>query len=296
MRDFVVGLGANVGSAHAALVGAARGLAALADVELLRVSPHYATAPVGPPQPDYLNAAARVRSALPPTELLARLQELERRFGRVRHPDERWGPRTLDLDILHWDGPALALSGLVVPHPRLRERAFALAPLLAVAPELEGHFGPDLLAAGGTPPLAAPPTVEVFEGGLRVTARDDADAVAATCAALAHHMRRSVRWGGHDIAVRAIHGVGFVEALIEALEGGFRLAVAPVVLAEAAGYRGSLIGDYLVGDNVEPLAFAGLEITLESAVVTLRGLEPAKVVGAPRVEGPTERAPELSSH
>jgi 2-amino-4-hydroxy-6-hydroxymethyldihydropteridine diphosphokinase len=98
------------------------------------VSSLYDTVPVGgPPQPRYLNAAARLRTALSPRELLGALLGIERSEGRERR--ERWGPRPLDLDILWIAGLFVDEPGLTVPHPRLAERAFALLPLLEVAPD-----------------------------------------------------------------------------------------------------------------------------------------------------------------
>lgn len=120
-------------------------------------SPRFRTQPVGGPpgQPPYLNAVllARLAAAVPgvcwpePTRLLARLQQLEAAFGRERR--ERWGPRRLDLDLL-WCG-AVASSGpeLELPHPRLGERAFVLAPLAAIDPDLP------LPAAAAGPPVSA---------------------------------------------------------------------------------------------------------------------------------------------
>jgi 2-amino-4-hydroxy-6-hydroxymethyldihydropteridine diphosphokinase len=100
---------------------------------VVRRSALYETAPVGPPQPAFLNAAARVATDLAPHALLDALLSVERQQGRVR--GERWGPRLIDLDILWIAGVAVDSPGLVVPHPELRRRAFALRPLLDVAPE-----------------------------------------------------------------------------------------------------------------------------------------------------------------
>ena len=130
--DVVVGLGANLADPRRTLRAAVRELTTWGTP--VQVSGLYKTAPAGgPPQPDFLNAALRLRFAGEPRSLLVRLLELERAAGRVRV--ERWGPRTLDLDILWVSGLTLSDSDLVIPHPRLRERAFALRPLLDVAPE-----------------------------------------------------------------------------------------------------------------------------------------------------------------
>lgn len=127
----VVGLGANLGDRLATMRAALEALARVATVE--KVSSVYATAPVGgPPQPDYLNAAVLVEVEARPRELLHSLLAIESSLGRVRH--ERNGPRAIDLDILWIEGVVVKSEELEVPHPRLKERAFALAPMLEVAP------------------------------------------------------------------------------------------------------------------------------------------------------------------
>lgn len=130
--DSVIGLGANVGEPRETLARALSELARLGELEA--ISHLYKTLPVGgPPQPDFLNAAARLRFRGSPSQLLRHLLAIE--VGAGRHRRERWGPRTLDLDILWIQGVQLSQPGLGVPHPRLRERAFALRPLVDVAPE-----------------------------------------------------------------------------------------------------------------------------------------------------------------
>lgn len=130
--DAVIGLGANLGERRATLEGAVRHLARLGEV--VAVSSLYQTEPVGgPQQPAYLNAALRLHCSGSPRGLLGALLEIERDAGRERR--ERWGPRILDLDILWVEGVVCSEPGLSVPHPRLRERAFALCPLLDVAPD-----------------------------------------------------------------------------------------------------------------------------------------------------------------
>jgi 2-amino-4-hydroxy-6-hydroxymethyldihydropteridine diphosphokinase len=127
----VVGFGSNLGDRLATLRAARRALEGLSHVEA--TSRVYATAPVGPPQPDYLNAAARIAYEGTPARLMEALLSIEAGLGRVRA--ERFGPRTLDLDLLWIDGVRVDTPQLVVPHPRLCERAFALAPMLEVAPD-----------------------------------------------------------------------------------------------------------------------------------------------------------------
>jgi 2-amino-4-hydroxy-6-hydroxymethyldihydropteridine diphosphokinase len=131
--DCVIGLGSNLGDRAETLRRAVAELGALGDV--LAVSALYESDPVGPPQPSYLNAAVRLRTQLDMPALLNGLLEIERRLGRKRR--ERWGARTLDLDILWASSGIFESETLAVPHPRLSERAFALLPLLDVAPEAE---------------------------------------------------------------------------------------------------------------------------------------------------------------
>lgn len=130
MLDAVIGLGSNVGDRRAMLVRAAEEFQAFG--RLLARSALYETEPIGPPQPRYLNAAVLLRTELGPEPLLDALLGIERDLGRVRR--ERWGPRSIDLDILWLGSLAHASPTLTVPHPSLRERPFALRPLLDVAP------------------------------------------------------------------------------------------------------------------------------------------------------------------
>ena len=102
------------------------------DIALRRRSRYYQTAAVGPPQPDYLNACALLDTSLAAAALMTRLLAIEQQFGRQRQ--QRWGPRTLDLDLLLFDEAVIDLPSLQVPHPRLRERAFVLVPLAEIAP------------------------------------------------------------------------------------------------------------------------------------------------------------------
>ena len=129
--DCVVGLGSNLGNRRGWLCGALRSLGRHG--QITAVSALYETAAVGPAQPDYLNAALRLNTALEPLELLEAQLEIERAAGRVRL--ERWGPRTLDVDLLFISGRTVEQPGLVVPHRELTRRAFALLPLLDVMPD-----------------------------------------------------------------------------------------------------------------------------------------------------------------
>ncbi|HZW91012.1 MAG TPA: 2-amino-4-hydroxy-6-hydroxymethyldihydropteridine diphosphokinase [Myxococcaceae bacterium] len=128
-----VGLGANVGDPERTFVAAAEELSRLSDVELRRRSSLYATAAIGPTQPDFRNAVVSLVTRRSPEELLAALLEIERAHGRVRA--ERWGPRVLDLDILLWGDRVVDQPGLHVPHRELHRRRFALEPLAELDPE-----------------------------------------------------------------------------------------------------------------------------------------------------------------
>ena len=127
-----IGLGSNLGD-RAAHIG--RAVGALAELgTLVRVSSLYETAPVGGPrQGPYLNSVAVIDTELAPHELLARCRQIELQAGRERR--ERWGPRTLDLDILLYGDETIAEDGLTIPHPRMTERRFVLEPLLEVWPD-----------------------------------------------------------------------------------------------------------------------------------------------------------------
>lgn len=137
MAEVYLGLGSNLGDRIAHL---ARGRAAIEKNAgaLLAVSSIYDTPPWGPvPQDNYLNQAICVSTALAPRELLATLHEIERAAGRDRGNEIRYGPRVLDLDILIYGDRTVQEDGLVIPHPRIAERAFVLVPLAEIAPDLD---------------------------------------------------------------------------------------------------------------------------------------------------------------
>jgi 2-amino-4-hydroxy-6-hydroxymethyldihydropteridine diphosphokinase len=132
--DVVLAVGANLGDRLAALRAAVAAIGQLPDTEVTALSPVYQTAPVGgPEQPDYLNAVLTARTGLRPRDLLARLHEIEAEHGRVR--EVRFGPRTLDIDIISYAGQVSDDPVLTLPHPRAHERAFVLAPWHDVDPE-----------------------------------------------------------------------------------------------------------------------------------------------------------------
>jgi len=139
-----VGLGANLGDAAATVRAAQQALAGLPGTRLLAASRLYRTPAWGKTaQPDFINAAALLETALPARELLDGLLAVERRFGRTRAADgsDRWGARTLDLDLLLYGAAVIDEPGLHVPHPHLHQRAFALVPLVEIAPDIviPGH-------------------------------------------------------------------------------------------------------------------------------------------------------------
>jgi 2-amino-4-hydroxy-6-hydroxymethyldihydropteridine diphosphokinase len=133
-----VGIGSNLGEPERQIAAALDQLAAEEGIELVAVSTLRETEPVGYlDQPNFLNGAAHIETALPARELLKRLLVIESRLGRVRGEGPRFGPRTIDLDLLVYGQERLEEPGLTVPHPRLAERRFALEPLAELAPGLE---------------------------------------------------------------------------------------------------------------------------------------------------------------
>jgi len=136
MRAYVA-LGSNLGDSRQQLLDATAALANLPHTRVLARSRFYRTPPWGVrDQPDFLNAVVALETPLPPHALLQALLEIERVAGRQRG-GLRWGPRTLDLDLLHVDGYAISDETLTLPHPHIAQRAFVLLPLRDVAPELE---------------------------------------------------------------------------------------------------------------------------------------------------------------
>lgn len=127
-----VGLGGNLGDRLENITQARKGLALLPETVLIQNASIYETRPVGGPsdQDDFYNSVSLLETRLEPLALLAALQELEYRVGRRRDEETvRWGPRVLDLDIIFYDDRVIEESGLIVPHPRMSERAFVLLPM-----------------------------------------------------------------------------------------------------------------------------------------------------------------------
>jgi 2-amino-4-hydroxy-6-hydroxymethyldihydropteridine diphosphokinase len=148
MTAVVLALGSNLGDRQDILQGAVDAIVGLPGVRVTAVSPVYETAPVGgPAQPDYLNAVVLADAARPARDLLDRLHEIEAAFDRVRLL--RWGPRTLDIDVIAFGRERSDNPELTLPHPRAHERAFVLAPWHDADPnaELPGHGPVDELLA-----------------------------------------------------------------------------------------------------------------------------------------------------
>ncbi|WP_295947304.1 2-amino-4-hydroxy-6-hydroxymethyldihydropteridine diphosphokinase [uncultured Xanthomonas sp.] len=155
-----IGLGGNLGDAAATLRAALAALDTLPQTRLLRASQLYRSPAWGrEDQPDFINAAALVATTLSAPDLLQALLDLEHRHGRQRLPGERWGPRTLDLDLLLYAEAVIDLPGLQVPHPFLHQRAFVLLPLAEIAADavIPGHGtvrdARDRIETGGIAPI-----------------------------------------------------------------------------------------------------------------------------------------------
>jgi 2-amino-4-hydroxy-6-hydroxymethyldihydropteridine diphosphokinase len=134
MTEALLALGGNVGNSRAILNRAVTLLCDGKDVRLTARSSDYFTPPWGfKYQPPFINLCIAVDTVLTPRELLARAQEVELKLGRDRAHEKRWGPRTADIDIITYDDLEIAEPGLILPHPRLFERAFVLLPLAEIA-------------------------------------------------------------------------------------------------------------------------------------------------------------------
>jgi 2-amino-4-hydroxy-6-hydroxymethyldihydropteridine diphosphokinase len=136
MASALIALGGNVGDVRAAFTSAIALVCEKAGARLVARSSDYSTPPWGnEQQPSFVNACIAIETALAPHALLAVLQEVEREHGRDRSREQRFGPRTLDLDLLAYDDRAVDTPTLTLPHPRMFERAFVLVPLAEIAPD-----------------------------------------------------------------------------------------------------------------------------------------------------------------
>jgi 2-amino-4-hydroxy-6-hydroxymethyldihydropteridine diphosphokinase len=150
VADALLALGGNVGDVRGTLDHAVDRLCDRRDIKVTARSSDYVTPPWGvEDQPPFVNMCIAVETSLSPQALLARMQEIERAFGRDRAQERRWGPRTLDIDLIAYDDIALDEPGLTLPHPRMFERAFVLVPLADIAPNrvIAGKRVRDELAA-----------------------------------------------------------------------------------------------------------------------------------------------------
>lgn len=144
MANVLIALGGNVGDVRSTFVKAVSNICGMAQAALIARSSDYVTPPWGDAQQEpFINACIEIETSLDPHALLFTLHKIERKFGRDRAVERRWGPRTLDLDMIAYDDIRLDKPELTLPHPRLFERAFVLVPLAEIAP--------DRLIAGQTP-------------------------------------------------------------------------------------------------------------------------------------------------
>ena len=136
MGNALIALGGNVGDVRETFPKAIGNILGMAQATLLARSSDYRTPPWGEQaQEPFINACIEVETSLDPHALLFTLHKIEKRFGRDRAKEQRWGPRTLDLDLLAYDDAVINQPDLTLPHPRLFERAFVLVPLAEIAPD-----------------------------------------------------------------------------------------------------------------------------------------------------------------
>ena len=136
MASVLIALGGNVGDVGATFQKAVAHICGMAQAALIARSSDYATPPWGDEQQArFTNACIEIETSLDPHALLFVLHKIEKKFGRDRAAERRWGPRTLDLDLIAYDDVSLQTAELTLPHPRLFERAFVLVPLVEIAPD-----------------------------------------------------------------------------------------------------------------------------------------------------------------
>ena len=153
MASVLIALGGNVGDVRTTFRKAIANICGMTQAALLARSSDYSTPPWGDQQQDsFINACIEIDTSLDPHALLFTLHKIEKKFGRDRAGEKRWGPRPLDLDLIAYDDVRLDKPELTLPHPRLFERAFVLAPLAEIAPDriIAGHRVADALAALST--------------------------------------------------------------------------------------------------------------------------------------------------
>ena len=153
MASVLIALGGNVGDVRATFRKAISHVCGMAQAAMIARSSDYTTPPWGDADQDpFITACVEIETGLDPHALLFVMQKVEQKFGRTRDKDRRWGPRTLDLDMIAYDDISLLIPDLTLPHPRLFERAFVLVPLAEIAPDrvISGIRVRDGLASGST--------------------------------------------------------------------------------------------------------------------------------------------------
>ena len=136
MGNVLIALGGNVGDVRATFQKAISNICGMMQATLLSRSSDYATPPWGELDQDrFINACIEIETSLDPHALLFTLHKIEKKFGRDRTKEHRWGPRTLDLDLIAYDDASINQPDLTLPHPRLFERAFVLVPLAEIVPD-----------------------------------------------------------------------------------------------------------------------------------------------------------------
>ena len=163
MASAIIALGGNVGDVRTTFRKAIANICGMTQGVLLTRSSDYATPPWGDDQQaDFINACVEIETSLDPHALLFTLHKIEAKFGRDRAHERRWGPRTLDLDLIAYDDVRIDQPGLTLPHPRLFERAFVLVPLAEIAPDrmIAGRRVRDALAVLATAGITRLPDVD----------------------------------------------------------------------------------------------------------------------------------------
>ncbi|MFT3926735.1 MAG: 2-amino-4-hydroxy-6-hydroxymethyldihydropteridine diphosphokinase [Myxococcales bacterium] len=281
MPQAVLGFGSNLGARRALLRCALELLAGQPGLRVVARSQLYETPPLGPPQPDYLNAAARIAWCGGLEGLFQVTQQVEILLGRERR--ERWGARTLDIDILHWSEGPVHTPRLQVPHAELVHRSFALAPLLEVWPELAPSYARVLDQLGGPPARANPGWLELTpaQGGLCTELAPDLPADEIACLAVSAvggcaRMRQTARASLAFESPRApLEGrssflLGYVESL---RRHGFLACDAAITHSDARGTRGFVIGEHVGTAPVR--ATVRVELVSEHGLArTLRAFPP----------------------
>jgi 2-amino-4-hydroxy-6-hydroxymethyldihydropteridine diphosphokinase len=163
MASAIIALGGNVGDVRATFTKAISNICGMTQGVVLARSSDYATPPWGDEQQaDFINACVEIETSLDPHALLFTLHRIEQKFGRDRAHERRWGPRTLDLDLIAYDDVRIDQPALTLPHPRLFERAFVLVPLAEIAPDrmIAGRRVRDALAALSTDGITRLPDLD----------------------------------------------------------------------------------------------------------------------------------------